>query len=66
MVRVSNLVYLLVAVALSVVGLLVLWIRNRPPASSPRSSIEEFHETLRALAPEDEPSSDAPRRRGGA
>lgn len=62
----SNLVYLFVAVALSVLGLLVLWLRNRPPAASPRSSIEEFHDTLRALAPEDEPSPDAPRRRRGA
>jgi hypothetical protein len=51
---VSNLVYLLVAVGVSCIGLLVLWLRNRPPASSPRSSVEEFNHTLRALAPDDE------------
>jgi hypothetical protein len=54
-VRVSNLVYLLIAIALSAVGLLVLWIRTRPPTTSPRSSVEEFHHKMRALAP-DEPT----------
>lgn len=54
MCTVSNVVYLLVAVGVSAVGLLVLWLRNRPPASSPRSSVEEFHHTLRALAPDDD------------
>lgn len=54
-VRVSNLVYLLIAIALSAVGLLVLWIRTRPPTTSPRSSVEEFHHKMRALAP-DEPA----------
>lgn len=53
-VRVSNLVYLLIALGLSGIGLLVLWARNRPSASSPRSSVEEFHHKMRALAP-DEP-----------
>jgi hypothetical protein len=53
---VNNVVYLLIAVGVSAVGLLVLWVRNRPPASSPRSSVEEFHSTLRALAPDDDVS----------
>lgn len=51
--RVSNLVYLLIAIALSAVGLLVLWIRTRPPTTSPRSSVEEFHHKMRALAPDE-------------
>lgn len=50
---VHNLVYLLIAVGLSAVGLLVLWFRNRPPTSSPRSSVEEFNGKMRALAPEE-------------
>ena len=52
-VRVSNLVYLLIALVLSGMGLLVLWARNRPSAASPRSSVEEFHHKMRALAPDE-------------
>jgi hypothetical protein len=37
----------------------VLWLRNRPSASSPRSSVEEFHHKMRALAPDD--PADRPR-----
>ena len=50
---VSNVVYLLIAVVLSCVGLGVLWLRNRPSPTSPRSSVEEFHHKMRALAPEE-------------
>jgi hypothetical protein len=57
---VSNLWYLLIAVGLSCVGLMILWVRNRPRTNSPRSSVEEFHHEMRALAP-DEPLD---RRRG--
>jgi hypothetical protein len=57
---VSNLVYLLIAIVLSCIGLAILWVRNRPSATSPRSSVEEFHHKMRALAPDD-PSD---RRRG--
>ena len=53
-VRVSNLWYLLIAIGLSCVGLAILWVRNRPPAASPRSSVEEFHHKMRALAPDDQ------------
>lgn len=59
---VNNLYYLLIAVGLSAVGLLVLWIRHRPPASSPRSSVEEFNEKMRALSPDEQGSKSA---RGG-
>lgn len=57
---VNNVAYLLIAIALSCIGLLVLWLRNRPSASSPKSSVEEFHHKMRALAPDDP----ADRRRG--
>lgn len=49
----SNLVYLLIVVGLSALGLLVLWARTRAP-SSPRSSVDQFHDKMRALAPDDE------------
>jgi len=51
---VSNLVFLLLAVVVSVVGVTVLVLRSRPPSSSssPHSSVEQFNEKMRALAPE--------------
>jgi len=52
----NNLMYLVVVAGLSAVGLVTLWARNRTP-SSPRSSVDQFNEKMRALAPEDEPSS---------
>jgi hypothetical protein len=52
----SNLAFLLVALVLSVFGVMVLWLRNRS-SSSPHSSIDEFHEKMQALAPEPEPHS---------
>ena len=47
----SNLLYLLVALGLSAVGSLILWLRTRRPRSL-QSSIHEFQRELRALAPE--------------
>jgi hypothetical protein len=63
---VTNLAFLLVAVVLSAVGVLVLWLRNRP-TSSPTASIDEFSEKMRALAPDDDGArpGDADGRRGG-
>lgn len=46
----SSLVYLLVAVALSVVGSLIIYYRHRRPKSL-ESGIDEFSRELRALAP---------------
>lgn len=46
----SNLIYLLIAIALSVIGSLVLWARTRQPRSV-ESGIEQFARELRALAP---------------
>ena len=48
----SNLVFLLLAVIISVVGVTVLVLRSRP-SSSPNSSIDQFHDKMRALAPDD-------------
>ena len=62
----SNLVYLLIVVVASGLGVLVLWLRNRP-TSSPHASIDEFSEKMRALAPEDDlPDGPGRRPRRGA
>jgi hypothetical protein len=53
---VSNLIYLVVAVAASIVGSLVLWFRSRKPTSV-ESRIDEFHRGLQALSPEGVPST---------
>ena len=47
----SNLLYLVVAVLLSVVGSLILWFRHRKPTSM-EHGIEAFNSELRALAPD--------------
>jgi hypothetical protein len=47
----SSLVYLGIAVVLSLVGCTVLWLRNRRP-SSMEHSIKEFTRELDALAPD--------------
>ena len=45
----GSLAFLLVAVVLSVVGLIVLWARHREPDTA-ESSIEEFARTRQALS----------------
>ena len=47
----ENLVYLLAAVVVSVVGGLVVFLRNRKPTSM-EAGIDAFHRELKALAPE--------------
>jgi hypothetical protein len=49
---VSNLLYLLAAVVLSVVGCTILWLRRRRPQGL-EAGIHEFTRELRALAPDD-------------
>jgi hypothetical protein len=49
----SNLLYLIIAVALSLIGSLILWLRTRQPRSL-ESGIQQFSKGLRALAPEDD------------
>ena len=59
----SNLLYPVVAIALSLLGALVLWLRSRKPKTL-ESGIEEFSRELRALAPEHRsgrPEDQAPR-----
>ena len=48
---VSNLVYLLLALVLSGIGWLFLWLRHRQPTSV-EYGIDEFNRELRALAPD--------------
>ncbi|MFN2609073.1 MAG: hypothetical protein ABR511_14470 [Acidimicrobiales bacterium] len=60
----SNLAYLGVAVVISLVGCLVLWLRTRRPRSM-EHSIREFSRELDALAPPDGgPADRSPRPRG--
>lgn len=47
----SNLLYLVAVVVLSVLGCLVLWVRHRKPRGL-SAGIDEFSRGLRALAPE--------------
>lgn len=47
----SNLIYLVLAVVLSVIGSLILWYRNRQPRSMDHG-IREFSKGLEALAPD--------------
>lgn len=59
----SNLLYLGIAVAVSVVGILVLWYRNRKPRSL-EAGIEEFQRELKALDPTKEKRADTRKRTG--
>jgi uncharacterized alpha-E superfamily protein len=59
----SNLVYLGMAVVLSLVGCTVLWLRNRRPRSM-EHSIREFSKELDALAPSRTPREGAHDPRG--
>ncbi len=47
----SGLVFLLAALALSVVGSLVLWLRHRQPTSM-EQGIDDFSREMQALSPE--------------
>ncbi|MDQ4132422.1 MAG: hypothetical protein M3179_04260 [Actinomycetota bacterium] len=46
----SNLIWLGIAVVLSLIGWTVLWLRNRRPRST-EASVREFSKELEALAP---------------
>jgi hypothetical protein len=59
---VSGLVFLLVALLLSVVGSLALWLRHREPTSVERS-VDDFSREMHALAPPAPPNEPAPDRR---
>jgi sensor domain CHASE-containing protein len=50
---VSNLIYLVIAIVLSLVGSLILWLRNRQPKSMD-AGIKQFSKGLEALAPDRE------------
>lgn len=52
----SGLVFLMAALALSVVGSFALWLRQRQPTSFDRG-IEDFSKEMKALAPPSTPRS---------
>ena len=49
----TNLLYLVIAVVLSLVGSLVLWLRTRQPRSM-EAGIARFAKELKAIAPDHE------------
>ena len=55
----SGLVFLLAALALSVIGSVVLWLRHRQPASL-EQGIDDFTREMQALAPEEPPGPPRP------
>lgn len=60
----TNLIYLGIAVVLSLLGCGVLWLRNRRPTTM-EASIKDFSRELGALAPDDEtPPTNRGRRSG--
>jgi hypothetical protein len=61
---VTNLVYLGLALLISLIGCLVLWLRNRRPRSM-EAHIQEFAKNLRALAPDRGTEPRPPGRRDG-
>lgn len=54
LVSVSNLIYLMLALGGSIVGSVVIWLRNRKPTSV-ESGIDAFNRGLRALDPDGTP-----------
>jgi hypothetical protein len=58
----SALAFLLVALAISVLGSMVLWLTHRQRPPSIESGIEEFERELKALAPEANPRTRTDRR----
>ena len=63
----NGVVFLALALVISVIGTIVLWARHRQPADTPDASIEEFRAKMRALSDDDvDPMSGASGgRRGG-
>lgn len=56
----SGAVFLLIAVVISVLGSLALWLRHSKPTSL-ESSVDNFTREMKALAPRDDPASPARR-----
>ena len=48
----SNLLFLLVPIAVAATAVTIMWLRSRP-ATSPTAGIDQFSVQMRALAPED-------------
>ena len=59
----KNLLYLGIAVVISLIGCLILWVRTRRPRSM-EHSMKEFSKELGALAPDAPPPSPPFRSRG--
>ena len=60
----ANLLWVVGAVVASTLLICLIWLRNRKPTSM-EAGIKEFSRELRALAPENDPSSGRPGRGRG-
>ena len=59
----GNLLFLLIAVGLSAVGILIAWLRQRPPTTVHRG-VDSYTERMRAIAPDRSESRPAFRPQG--
>ena len=50
----GNLLFLLIAIVLSAVGILIVWARHRGP-SGVYHGVDSFSEQIKAIAPQDQP-----------
>ena len=50
----GNLLFLLIAIVLSAIGILIVWARHRGP-SGVYHGVDSFSEQMKAIAPQDQP-----------
>lgn len=55
----GNLLFLLIAIALSAVGIFIVWVRHRGP-SGVTHGVDSFNEQMRAIAPDQPPPAGTP------
>jgi len=56
---VGNLLFLLIAIALSAIGIFILWVHQRGP-SGVTHGVDSFNEQMRAIAPDQPPPAGTP------
>lgn len=55
----GNLLFLLIAIALSAIGIFIVWVRHRGP-SGVYHGVDSFSEQMRAIAPDQPPPTGTP------
>ncbi len=59
----GNLIFLLIAIALSAIGIFIVWVRHRGP-SGVTHGVDSFSAQMRAIAPDQAPQTDTRPTRG--